>query len=258
MRSGRFQFIAAAACLLLSSLCGCYFEPQPKSYPTERALEMPGNQTQVWAVAPTVNLSGHREVDPILQSDLLFIELQHVHGMTAIPVNRVAQVYAGLNIRQVETPRQAALVCDLLQADALLVPTVTAYDPYSPPKMGASLALFRRPKGYTRPAAADMDELARQLDAGEAADLRQSVGIFDSADGSVRADMQKFAIGRSDPNGPMAEREFFLSMDSYCGFVYHQLIAGLLGVPAEPLDIDGRDRRSHKTASSEDDSQIDR
>jgi hypothetical protein len=56
----------------------------------------------------------------------------------------------------------------------------------------------------------------------------------------------------------MAERECFLSMDSYWGFVYHQLIAGLLGVPAEPLDNDGRDHRRHKLPSSEDGGEIDR
>jgi len=64
---------------------------------------------------------------------------------------------------------------------------------------------------------------------------RQAVGMFDSMDGTVRKNILIFANGRSDPNGPMAEREYFLSMDRYTGFVYHELIADLLGVPAEPV-----------------------
>jgi hypothetical protein len=194
-------------------MSGCYFDPQPKQYGVEYRMEVPGQQTLVWAVAPAVNLSGQREVDPILQADLLYQELQEVHGMTVVPVDRVAQVYAGLNIRQVESAQQAEQICQILQVDALVIPTVTAYDPYLPPKMGASLALFYRAKDAER--------------------LRQTVGMFDSADGTVRDAMLKFAGGRSDPNGPMAEREYFLSMDRYSGFVYHQLIADLLGVPTE-------------------------
>jgi hypothetical protein len=193
----------------------CAPDNSPKPYGMEHTLEVPGLQTERWAVAPAVNLSGHREVDPILQADLLFQQLQHVHGMTAVPVDRVVQAYAALGIEKAQSPQQAAQVCQFLGVDALIVPTVTAYDPYDPPKMAASLALFSQ--------------------SGTMTDFRQSVGIFDSGDGSVRKDLEEFATGRSDPNGPMAERQYFLSMDSYSGFVYHQLIADLLGVPREPI-----------------------
>jgi hypothetical protein len=209
-----FRACAYPFILLLAS--SCYFDEPPKPYGTEYRMEVPGHQTVLWAVAPAINLSGEREVDPILQADLVYQELQDVHGMTAVPVDRVAQVFAGLNIRQIESPQQAEQVCQILQVDALVIPTVTSYDPYVPPKMAASLALFYRSNDVER--------------------LRQTVGNFDSADGSVRNAMLKFASGRSDPNGPMADREYYLSMDRYAGFVYHQLIADLLGVPAEQPD----------------------
>src|ERR1700690_3306682 len=124
MRCG-FAFHCALAIVCSLSCWGCYDGDPPKPYGQEHRLALPGPQAQVWAVAPAINLSGHREVDAILQADLLFDELQQVRGVTAVPVNRVAQVYAGLNITQVESARQAALVCDLLHADALIVPTVT-------------------------------------------------------------------------------------------------------------------------------------
>ncbi len=240
MRPGFIRLLIAFFFLL--PIWGCSSEDTPKPYGEEKALEIPGHRTEVWAVAPAINLSGHREVDAILQADLVFNELQSVKGMTAIPVNRVAQVYAGIEIRQVETERQAARVCDLLGADALLVPTVTAYDPYSPPKMAASLLLFRRVRNTAKQASAEGKASADESDPDhlrnpqQLIELRQAVGMFDSADGTVRDAMLKFSAGRSDPNGPMAEREFFLSMDSYTGFVYHCLIADLLGVPRQQAD----------------------
>jgi hypothetical protein len=198
---------------------------------------MPGLQTDVWAVAPAINLSGHSEVDPILQADLLYQQLQSVHGLTVVPVDRVVQVYQGLNIERISSLEQAALVCDILQVDAVVVPTVTAYDPYTPPKMAAALALFRKPTDYIRPAAADALGPSGRPQGGKAY-LKQSVGMYDAADGSIRKSLQVFAEGRTDPNGPMAEREYFLSMDRYSGFVYHQLIADLLGVSPEPIDAE--------------------
>jgi hypothetical protein len=232
--AGTIAFRCALIIASLLAVPGCYDGDPPKPYGMEQRLALPGTQAEVWAVAPAVNLSGHREVDAILQADLLFDELQSVKGITVVPVNRVAQVYSGLQIEQVQSAQQATLVCDLLHADALVIPTVTAYDPYSPPKMGASLALFRRPVGYVRPDNISVRELIDKPDWITPADLKQAAGIYDSADGSVRAPMLEYAVGRSDPNGPMAEREYFLSMDRYCGFVYHQLIADLIGVPPEP------------------------
>ena len=34
--------------------------------------------------------------------------------------------------------------------------------------------------------------------------------------------------GRNDPLGPLGPKEYFVSMDRYCGFVYHELLADLL------------------------------
>src|SRR5262245_60854563 len=118
---------------------GC--QHKDSGYGTEIPLRFPGARTQVWAIAPAVDLSG-QNIDPLLQADLVFGQLQQVKGITAIPVNRVAEVYAALRISQVESEEQASVVCDLLGCDALLVPTITLYDPYNPPKLGASLQLF--------------------------------------------------------------------------------------------------------------------
>ena len=60
---------------------------------------LPGKR-QVWAIAPVINLSGQKAVDPILQADLVYQQMQQVHGLTLVPVNRVVEVMAGLEDRK--------------------------------------------------------------------------------------------------------------------------------------------------------------
>ena len=227
----RIRFTVLFALLALCSAMGCqHHEPQ---YGTETQLGMPGIKRQTWAVAPTIDLSGEN-VDPLLQSDIVFGQLQQVRGLTVIPVNRVIEVFESLKIAQIQSEEQAAVVCDLLGCDALVVPTVTLYDPYEPPKLGASLQLFQKSWNFTRPAAVDPHELAMQA----APDLNQSlpangnflqvVGMFDAANGSTRQALWLYAEGRNDPKGPLGNKEYLVSMDRYCGFAYASLIKDLL------------------------------
>ena len=227
------------ACLLVAIVAGC--SEKPKQYGIETRLRLPSETEQVWAVAPAINLSGQRGVDALLQSDLLFKELQSVRGIRAIPVNRTAEVFASLGNDQVESPEQAQLVCELVGADALLVPTVTLYDPYDPPKMGAAIHVFARGGSLLTPAGAlDMEgvrELSRAARGGASPGLPapssgaflQETGIYDASHGSVRQALSQYAHGRHDPDGPAAGvRSYLLSMDRYAGFVYHELLFGLL------------------------------
>ena len=130
--------------------------------------------------------------------------------------------------------QQAALVCDLLGCDGMVVPTVTAYDPFNPPKFGAALQLFMQAGTYARPAAVDVRQLVRSATPGpndsvpQQAGFLQAVGMFDAADGSVRDAVLDYADGRNDPQGPLGSKEYFVSMDRYCGFVYFSLIRDLI------------------------------
>jgi hypothetical protein len=221
----------------LAIMAGCGTPPKP--YGEERQLFLPSARQLVWAVAPTLNISGQRHVDPLLQSDLVFEQLQSVHGLTVIPVDRVVQVYASLHIEKVESEQEAATVCDLLGCDGLIVPTVTVYDPFDPPKMGASIQLFPKPGSIDHASLVDPHELARAPSPGPQAiakpkQLVQAKGIFDAADGSVRDRVNAFAAGRVDPNGPLGTREMYLDMDRYSAFVYHELITQLLNELTPP------------------------
>ena len=229
--------VAGALLLPAAGSVGCG-EPKPPPYGRETALKMPGRRAQVWAVAPAVNLSGQPEVDPLLQADLAYQQLQQIDKLTVVPVNRVAEVYAGLGIEQVQSPEQAAQVCELLGCDGLVVPTVTAYDPYDPPKFGGSLQLFRRARPEaTRKAGRSRGRRGRadavqargaQPRAAGRPDLLQAVGMYDAANGSVRDAVVSYAHGRNDPTGPMGAREYFVSMDRYTGFAYYTLLQDLL------------------------------
>lgn len=238
MRSIKGVALGAALCGLVATGTGCG-TGQPPPYGREVVSVLPGNRAQVWAVAPAVNLSGQREVDPLLQSDVLYHKLQEVRGLTVLPVDRVVQVYAALRIEQVQSPEQAAVVCEALGADALIVPTVTAFDPYDPPKWGGSLQMFRSARGGGPPPV-DVRELARAaapdpaaLPAGPTdAGFVQAVGMFDAANGTVRDAVLGYARGRHDPVGPMGPREYLVSMDRYVGFAYHTLVGDLLRAEA--------------------------
>jgi len=226
----------AGYCLLGAVALSGGCAEKPPEYGREFVLSLPPKRREVWAVAPAINLSGQRDVDPLLQADLLYQQVQQVRGLTVVPVNRVAEVYAGLGVEQVQSAEQAALVCDLLGCDALLVPTVTAFDPYDPPKLGASLHLFAKPGNFARPANVDPRELVRRaapprdesMPGPRNAEFLQAVGMYDAANGTTRGALQAYASGRHDPLGPMGTKEYLASMDRYCGFVYAQLTADLL------------------------------
>ncbi len=224
---------AAAVALCLAS--GCV---QPK-YGYENQQTFYGGEHPVWAVAPAINLSGERNVDPVLQADLVFQQLQAVNNVTVIPVDRVVQVYAALRIEKVQSPEQAALVCEQLGCDALVVPTITIYDPYNPPKLSASLALLTRNPVANAPHV-DARQLAREATPSEDQTLPrhppfvQVVGMYDSVNGSVHAAVLAYAAGRNDPAQPLGPDEYFVNMDRYCGFVYHTLIGQLLDRVSPP------------------------
>src|SRR4051812_47561574 len=156
MRSIVSTVVLSSALLLICS-AGCQEVPK---YGMEVPYILPGSKPQVWAVAPAINLSGQREVDPLLESDLLYHKLQEVRGLVVIPVDRVIQVYSAMRIEQVQSPMQAAIICEALGCDALVVPTVTAYDPYDPPKWGGALQMFRSGKSGG-PVNLDVRDLAR-------------------------------------------------------------------------------------------------
>jgi hypothetical protein len=223
--------VLAFAWLWIGTGCA-FFEDKP--YGDEQQMFLPGEHRQIWAIAPTINISGENQIDPLLQSDLVYQEMQKIHGLTVIPVDRVVEVYASLKIDRIQNERQATEICKALGCDALVVPTVTAYDPYDPPKFGASLQLFTKPGTFQRLPRLDPHQLEQSAtvtalpEMPETHNMAQVVEIYDASDGSVRDRVAAFAAGRTDPNGPLGPDEITRSMDRYCAFGYHELLDELL------------------------------
>ena len=223
---GRRSSRAVATALLALAVFGCESNRRPE-YGRETIIFSPKNAPRSFAVAPALNLSGQRQPDPLLQADLVVQELQQGRGITVVPVNRVAQAYAGLGLVQVETLEQAAQVCEAVGVDALIVPTITAFDPYDPPKMGASLQTFVRRR--TGRDGVDVRQLGRAATErvqpmAKNADFIQAAKLFDASAGTTRVRVSEYARGRMDPTGALGEREFYMSMDRYASFVWHELI----------------------------------
>ncbi len=219
--------------VMLLGLCGCMSQKKP--YGDEQQMFLPGEHRQVWAIAPTINISGQSQVDPLLQSDLVYQEMQKIHGLTVIPVDRVVEVYVSMKIDKIQSEKQAYDICKVLGCDGLVVPTVTAYDPYDPPKFGASLQLFVRPGTFQKMPPLDPRMLERSPTTvplppmPQAHNMAQVVELYDAADGSVLDEVASYSKGRTDPNGPLGLNEITMCMDRYCAFGYHELLNELLG-----------------------------
>jgi hypothetical protein len=218
-----------AALVLLAA--GCAEKAVP--YGRESINYAPRYGPRSIAVAPAVNLSGQSQPDPLLQADLVYQELQQVRGITAVPVNRVVQVMAGLGLRSIDSTEAAWAICDAVGVDALLLPSITAFDPYDPPKFGGSVQLFVR-KATTREGKLDPRMLSRRATGGEVqpgpvnADFIQVAAMFDAAAGSTRDRVDAYAVGRVDPTGALGTKEFYLNMDRYAAFAWHALIEDAL------------------------------
>ena len=238
--------IASFACLLLAS-CGLdiSFNKKAPPPPTEYSLGTPYADVRTLAIAPAVNLSGVRDFDPLTISDRLFEEMHQVAGLQVLPLNKTLIAMTKLGIRSIDTPEAAQAVAREMAADGLIIPAVTAYDPYNPPTLGMSLQLYTTRNMVARPSAE-----ARRIDGtiianGEdpaAADARQPVSavsaVFDAHNQTVLRELRDYAAGRTEYDSALREQKFLLDMEQYSRFVCHAMARRLLEV--ERTRVTGR------------------
>ena len=127
---------------------------------------------------------------------VVYQQMQQVRGLTMVPVNRVAEVFAGLKIEKVQSPEQAALVCDLLGCDALVVATVLR----GGSEQSVALKIGRLPDPPADPAlTGDVDTWVPALRLGVAnttADIRKTIKAVDEPGGLIVTQLR--------PTGPGA------------------------------------------------------
>lgn len=223
---------AARFCGLLValSLCGCGLtENKAQPRPVEFPLSSPYPAVHTLAVAPTINLSGSRDFDPLVVSDTLFGEMQQVPGLNVLPLNKTLLAMQRLGIRSIDDPKVAQRLASMLNADGLVVPAVTAYDPYNPPNVGMILQMYT-------PASARPTAIAVRPNSSTSAEdyngqpVSQVNGVFNATNQSVLRELQNYAAGRTEYDSALREKKYLVNADLYMRFVCHAMVRRLMEV----------------------------
>lgn len=234
--------MARLSVLLLAVLSGCAIGPkleEPKTLASPYATE------EVWAVAPFMNESGTTVVDSFRAADLLVQELEQVDGLHAVPVNRVIRAMRELELSGIATPAEARMVARVLDVDAILIGTITAYDPYPPPTIGAAIALYRVPRD---PSLAFVD--TRELSASPVGEVQpgaldtpgpdaQAAGMFDASNHRTLRELHDYALGRALPDSAYGRDIYLVSSELYTRFVSYRLLQDLLARERQRLAAAG-------------------
>ena len=197
----------------------------------------PGQHEALWAVVPPSNESGLSTVDAAAIGDGVVDAVQRIRGIRALPINRTINAMRELDLVSIETAAEARQLAGALGADAIIVGSVTAYDPYDPPSMGLTLALYLRSQRIQEPESRVFDPRVFQMratdaDAQLAADTTRpsSVGggLYDARSHDVIARVQSYARGRVEPESPHGWRIYLASMGLYSEFVAHSAVEDLI------------------------------
>jgi len=198
---------------------------------------------QVWAVAPLLNESGTTRVDTARIADHLTQQLENVRGIDAVAVNRVLAAMESLEMRGVTSTSQARALRQALGVDGIVVGTVTAYDPYDPPKLGLSIELYLGERGPTAPsvdvrgltrAATDQTQQPQPIDPDKPASVISA--YFDAADPAVHERLIDYAEDRGNATGDAEQwQRYRISMDLYTEFVSHVVSERLLKAERQRL-----------------------
>jgi len=193
----------------------------------------------LWAVAPPRNESGTSYASSEQVADALVASAAEVRGVRVLPLNRTLGAMRALRMEAVETPAQARQLAQALGVDAIIVGTITAWDPYNPPVIGLSLALMglTGPDGEERfdPRAlvsspTDHDPRGGAIGAG-LADERPMALVsehLDARNHQVLADLRNYATGRHDPRDALTWEVHLASMELYAKFAAHYCVARLV------------------------------
>ena len=228
--------------LIALALFGCEMG-EKLTVPVELDSSRPTKR--VWAVAPFVNESGVSRVDNLRLADQFAYEIENVNGLQALPVNRVAAAMQLLQIVEVTTEAEGIALLNVLDADGLIIGTVTAYDPYPPLMLGLSVELITRDRivrswpgaeageftDENRPHPHDLVKQAAgepSIDGSLVYRAAEASAIFDASNHITRNALEQYTQGRTLPKSAYGKGVYDVNMDLYTRFVSYQLIGDLL------------------------------
>ncbi len=185
------------------------------------------------AVAPAINLSGSADFDVNRFADLMASELSYGKGITVIPVSRVMAMLDAKGLHSVESPTVALELVKLLGANAMLVFSVTEYDPYDPPSIGITAQLFGQRPGQ----GSGLDPIALSRSSRVTAQTRrgaskrvlaQTQRVFDATHDGVVEDIKRFASQRDADDSPYGWKKYVVSQQAYVRYCCYATIRDLL------------------------------
>lgn len=190
-----------------------------------------------WAVAPPSNDTGTSTVDPMRFGDALVASLQETRGIRCLPMNRTTQAMRDLGLRSITTPAQARQLAAALGVDAVVISSITAYDPYTP-EVGVAAVVFARPGPMLpqAPAARDPRSLSRQIvDAGGGPGVASPDApvcvVSEHLNGrnhQVLLDLKDYAQGRQQKESALGWRRYLTAMPLYMDFAAHRTVQLLM------------------------------
>jgi hypothetical protein len=150
-------------------------------------------------------------------------------------VNRVLAAMQQLGLERIISESQARAVLEMLGADAILVGTVTGYDPYPPLALGMALELYSREPSGGGPEI-DPATFARttrgDVAPGTVSDVSavaRAAGTFSGRDHQTLIWLHEYAQSRHEPDSAYGGGIYLVSMDLFTQFVGHVLVRDLLG-----------------------------
>lgn len=233
---------ALAVLLAVCAFAACATKPDPRDRldaPAVLVAPYDPSREVVWAVLPPRNESGTSYARTDLIGDELVAAVQQIRGVRCLPLNRSLEACRELGMP--DGPRSsedAVRLADALGVDAVVVASVTAYDPYDPPVLGLALALYAKPGALERPTGVRPDPAALTMaytDFGRFDGVRfggDPVTVvaehLDARDHGVLMAVRRYATGRSDPTSSLRWRVYTASMDLYTRFAAHHTVGRLI------------------------------
>ncbi|QQE11220.1 hypothetical protein JD969_17240 [Planctomycetota bacterium] len=272
MTSKQFMLIIVTL-LTLTTLTGCSLFESKKTDPMDPISTGIYPRRQLWAVVPLRNESGTAlVVDKGARiADTLAAQLETQPGIDVIPVNRVLAAMESLQITQITTPAEALTLRHVLEVDALVVGSITAYNAYDPPKLGIGVELYVNDKLPWFNGVGDLsvlqqsatDKLSHPIGStastyaqpqGVRQPLTVAVGYFDAGDPGTQDLLKLYASGRGvNQKDKYAWRLWRINMDLYTEFVANIVSDRLMKLEVKRL----QESQPKPTESSKDEYNLD-
>jgi len=211
----------AGLALFIAAAMGC--DPRPALRQPD-VLQSPFPVNQLWAVVPFANESGVSTADGARVADQFVKVVEETNGLSSVALNRTLATMQLLGMRAVRTDADAARLRDAMGVDGLVVGTITAWNPYPPPKIGLAAQVYLRD---------GLLNLATLTPIDPSTPVSSGSGFFDASNHAVLASLRRYSAARHQPEGPYGEDIYFVDMSRYAEFASFEILSRIL-TPLSP------------------------